>query len=159
MKTLTQITFGILVAILLVSCGKENGSSSRSGVMKHTLVIKRASSIQRSCPLRFAQSGLCGGIQWISGPSADKESSFYVTFWDEKTGSEQGPWVEPAGQVGSFIRMTCCGSVFFPTVSKAETGKYLVSKVKFTPGKWELYVQLKKGNDVEKQFVSVNLDD
>ena len=127
--------------------------------MKHTLVIKRALSVQRSCPLKFAQSGLCGDIQWVSGPSADKESSFYVTFWDDKTGSAQGPWIEPSGQVGAFIRMTCCGSVFFPTVSKAETGKYLVSKVKFTPGKWEVYVQLKKGNDVEKQFVSVNLDD
>lgn len=113
----------------------------------------------RSCALKFAVVGLCSEINWINGPSVDGESSFTITFWSEKEGSSNGPWIEPSAQVGAFIRMTCCGSVFFPKVSKVESGKYLVSNVKFTPGKWEVYVQLKSGDVVEKQFITVNLDD
>ena len=153
MKFLNTLLTGLILAVFIVGCGKEPKPAFSLNKIQRSVVA------QSSCPLKFSQGGLCAEIHWMSGPSADKESSFFVTFWDPNTGSSQGPWVEPQAQVSSFIRMTCCGSVFFPTLSKAEQGKYLVSKVKFTPGKWEVYVQLKNGSGVEKQFISVNLDD
>jgi hypothetical protein len=143
----------LLMAILLVSCGKET-VTQRTSLTRRGVV-----SLTASCPLKFSQAGLCANIQWVNGPSADQESSFQVTFWNAGNGSAQGPWVDPSAQVGAFIRMTCCGSVFFPKVTKVETGKYLVSGVKFTPGKWQVYVQLKNGNNTEKQFILVNLDE
>jgi hypothetical protein len=55
--------------------------------------------------------------------------------------------------------MTCCGSVSFPKVNKLAEGKYAVTDASFAPGKWEVYVQLKQGEQVEKQFVKVQVDD
>jgi hypothetical protein len=151
----SQITFiaVILITTLIASCGHQS--------KKTTLKVRNANAISEraTCPLKFSQAGLCADIQWVNGPTVDQNSSFEVTFWNQNSGSEKGPWVEPSAQVGAFIRMTCCGSVFFPKVSKIEDGRYLVSDVKFTPGKWEVYVQLKNGNSVEKQFITVKLDD
>ena len=55
--------------------------------------------------------------------------------------------------------MTCCGSISFPKVEKISDGKYSVTKVRFIPGSWEVYVQLKNGDAVEKQFIPVKLDE
>jgi hypothetical protein len=122
------------------------------------LQYRTAATGRNSCPLTFAQNGLCADLQWTQGPTVDSESVFQVSFWALENGSPS-KLTEPTGEVGAFIRMTCCGSVFFPKVTKVSEGKYLVSNVKFTPGKWEVYVQLKNGNAVEKQFVPVNLDE
>ncbi|NBX68853.1 MAG: hypothetical protein EBR01_07825 [Proteobacteria bacterium] len=140
--------------LLITSCGKE-AESSRLNRFQSQFARRN----QSTCPLKFASSGLCSEMNWTSGPSVEKESSFTITFWSEKDGSSTGPWVEPSAQVGAFIRMTCCGSVFFPKVTKVEPGKYSVTNVKFTPGKWEVYVQLKSGDVVEKQFLTIQLDD
>ncbi len=154
MKSPIVLLIGFLFATLLISCGREILFPRTEKTSYHSFM-----AVKTACTLKFAQAGLCSEINWITGPTVDQESSFTVTFWNEKEASSKGSWVEPNAQVGAFIRMTCCGSVFFPKVNKVENGKYLVSNVKFTPGKWEVYVQLKKGDVVEKQFVTVNLDD
>jgi hypothetical protein len=153
MKPQIKLFAVIFLTSLILGCGRE--------VKRITPKIRNTAAISErsSCPLKFSQNGLCGEIHWVTGPTVDQSSSFEVTFWNQNSGSEKGPWVEPSAQVGAFIRMTCCGSVFFPKISKIENGKYLASDVKFTPGKWEVYVQLKNGNTVEKQFITVNLDD
>ena len=140
----TMLTSFLMV--LIVGCGSDK-QSSHSSVMA------------RSCPLKFSSASLCSEIKWVNGPTVDGESSFTVTFWSDKNGASEGPWAEPSAQVGAFIRMTCCGSVFFPKVTRVEDGKYLVSNVKFTPGNWEVYVQLKNGEAVEKQFITIKLED
>jgi len=147
----TLIVFSLLLA--LWGCGKNEEKP-----IARKFRYRTSSLLQRDCTLKFPQNGLCSEIKWISGPSADSASSFEVTFWNIKN-ENANPLIEPAAQVGAFIRMSCCGSLFFPKVSKLETGKYLVSDVKFTPGKWEVYVQLKNNNLTEKQFLNVNLDD
>lgn len=153
MKATITLVTGIATVFLTISCGREP--------KKATLKIRNTSVITEkdACPLKFAQAGLCGEIQWITGPAVDQNSSFQVTFWNQNSSPDKVEWVDPSAQVGAFIRMTCCGSVFFPKITKVETGKFLVSDVKFTPGKWEVYIQLKNGNNVEKQFITVKLDD
>lgn len=153
MKRIYSQSFIAFALTLIVGCGTEQSATP------HMLSGRAAKIAKTTCPLKFANLGLCSEINWTMGPSVDQESSFVVTFWSEKMGSSSGPWVEPSAQVGAFIRMTCCGSVFFPKVSKTENGKYLVSNMKFTPGKWEVYVQLKNGDVTEKQFITLNLND
>lgn len=153
MKTKFFPLTALALSFLILSCGtKEKAPATRK------LRYRTAATGLNSCPLKFAQSGLCANLQWTQGPTVDGESAFEVSFWASGNGSSS-KLTEPTGQVGAFIRMTCCGSVFFPKVTKVSEGKYLVSNVKFTPGKWEVYIQLKNGNAVEKQFVSVNLDE
>jgi len=144
----------VIAALLIAGCGKE--IETLKTISNRPQFARSAHS---GCPLKFSSSGLCSDIHWTEGPTVDKDSSFIITFWSEKDGSSTGPWVEPSAQVGAFIRMTCCGSVFFPKVTKVEPGKYSVTNVKFTPGKWEVYVQLKSGDVVEKQFLTIQLDD
>lgn len=151
MKTTFNI-FLLTLTILVFGCGREQVVSNYEFAKLPVRAV-----VNKTCSLKFSQSGLCADINWIQGPSADQASAFEVTFSKlDKPNSEP---IEPSAQVGAFIRMTCCGSVFFPTVTKLTNGKYLVSNVKFTPGKWEVYVQLKNGNSIEKQFTTVNLDE
>jgi len=111
------------------------------------------------CPLYFPSEHLCGNIVWDKAPSADSKSEFIVSFWKKEEGSSSGPFVDPKGQVGVFLRMTCCGSVSFPAVKKVTEGEYAVTDASFSPGNWEVYVQLKQGEQVDKQFVKVHVDD
>ena len=153
MKMSLQLISLIGLTILINGCGKQTPTVAKRKVFYRTSTLTKS-----NCPLKFAEAGLCANIKWTQGPSVDQESMFELTF----TKTENFPsneLVEPTAQVGSFIRMTCCGSVFFPSVSKISDGKYLVSKLKFTPGKWEVYVQLKNGNSIEKQFITLNLDE
>ncbi|NBT57713.1 hypothetical protein EBT16_02900 [bacterium] len=113
----------------------------------------------RSCPLYFPSENLCAEISWLKGPSADSPSQFAVFFWNKGTGSATGPLIDPISQVGAFLRMSCCGSISFPKIEKTSMGTYSVSEIRFTPGNWEVYIQLKNGEQVDKQFVKVQLDD
>jgi hypothetical protein len=146
MKKLIILALGFTVLLGLNGCGKEDLTS-------------RAKIQRDSCPLYFASENLCAEIKWVKGPSADVKSEFTVAFWKKDESSSAGQLTEPKSQVGAFLRMTCCGSVSFPTVNKLAEGKYAVTDASFAPGKWEVYVQLKQGEQVEKQFVKVQVDD
>lgn len=153
MKTILTSTLWVTLIILITGCGSQQSSFSTQAQNSRSSALTSS-----SCPLKFSQAGLCGQIKWTQGPSVDGESAFEVSF-SKLDGESTDKLVEPSAQVGAFIRMTCCGSVFFPKVSKITDGKYSVSAVKFTPGKWEVYVQLKNGTAVEKQFININLDE
>lgn len=146
MKTITLLGLITSVAIWISGCGKEESRLQRTFQTS-------------SCPLYFASENLCAEMTWVKGPSADVKSALTVAFWKKDAGSSSGPFVDPGSQVGAFLRMTCCGSISFPKVEKMEAGKFLVSEMGFTPGNWEVYVQLKQGENVEKQFVKVHIDD
>lgn len=141
-------------ALSLLGCGKSITASKEPALPPSP---QNGAATPAACPLSFASEGLCAQITWTTGPSADEESAFEVVFWKKEGGAATGPFVEPKAQVGSYIRMTCCGSISFPKVNKIADGKYAVSKVRFVPGSWEVYVQLKQGAAVEKQFVPVKL--
>lgn len=146
MKKLIGVGLGLSLLVGLASCGKEVPTSSVR--------------FQRdSCPLYFVSENLCAEIRWVKGPSADVKSEFTVVFWKKEESPSTGSVTEPQGQVGAFLRMTCCGSVSFPKVNKLAEGQYAVTDASFAPGKWEVYVQLKQGEQVDKQFVKVQVDD
>ena len=146
MKKLVLLGMGLSIVLGIVSCGRED-------------LIQGTKTRMSSCPLHFPSENLCAEIRWEKGPSADVKSEFTVSFWKKEETLSSGPLSEPKGQVGAFLRMTCCGSVSFPTVNKMAEGKYRVTDAAFTPGKWEVYVQLKQGEQVDKQFVKVQVDD
>lgn len=129
--------------IILSGCGKEIRGTGTAG--------------STSCPMVFPKAGLCAKIDWIAGPTVGSDSTYQITFWQKEGGAETSPFIPPTAEVGSLLRMTCCGSVHFPTVKKSSTGKFTVTEAKFMTGNWEVYVQLKHGGDVEKQFVNVSL--
>jgi hypothetical protein len=145
MKTYLMLVF--LLAVL-VACG-------RSTAPGDSAAAKPQSSA--TCPFRFDSEGLCGEITWTVGPTSEKNSAFTLTFWDRVAGPEAG-LVDPKSDVTSFIRMTCCGSVSANQVKHTVQGTYEVTNVRFLPGDWEVYVQLKKGTAVEKQFSKVTVE-
>lgn len=137
--------------ILLVGCGHET---------KHPLVSERVSASQvrgTTCPMDFPKAGFCAKIDWVTGPTSEKLSSYKVSFWNKDLGSDTGPFVEPPGIAGSYLRMKCCGSLFFPKVKKLSEGVYLVSDAQFSEGSWEVYVQIKSASGAEKTFIPVSL--
>jgi hypothetical protein len=154
-SNLTYFTFAL--TLLLAGCGRAPVSEQQP--VSNPSTQTTGGGAAETCPLYFPSEDLCAQLSWVKGPSADVESTFDVSFWKKTGGSSTGPFTEPTSQVGSYIRMTCCGSVFASTVSKKDEGQYSVTKVGFFPGSWEVYVQLKKGESVEKQFVPVKLDD
>lgn len=111
-----------------------------------------------ACPLAFANAGLCASAQWTTGPTADAKSALRLKFWSRSQSSANGPWSEPAAEVGAYVRMTCCGSISYPRVTREADGEYLISDIVLTPGEWEVYIQLKNGAETEKQFISLKLD-
>lgn len=140
----------LAVAITLAGCGNEKG------VTGDPITPPRVEQTnpENTCPLSFASEGLCAKITWLTGPSTETDSKFEITFWKKDT---TAPFVEPKGQVGSFLRMTCCGSVFPLKAVKAADGKY-TAEATLAPGSWELFVQLKQGDQVDKQFIPLTLE-
>lgn len=157
MKRYLNIFSAMAFAVVIAGCGKQTESAPQP--IKDQGTQGGGAAVANACPLYFPTEGLCAQIAWTVGPTADAESSFDVSFWKKDTGSSTGPFTEPTAQVGSYIRMTCCGSISFPKVNKTADGKYSVTKVRFVPGSWEVFVQLKNGEKIEKQFVPVKLDE
>jgi hypothetical protein len=141
-----RMLFSLLV--VLAACG-------RSTVPGDSAAAKPQSPA--NCPFRFDSEGLCGEITWTVGPTSEKMSAFTLTFWNREPGPEAG-WVDPKSEVTSFIRMKCCGSVSANQVKHTVQGTYEVTNIRFLPGDWEVYVQLKKGTAVEKQFIKVTVE-
>ena len=137
--------------MLACGCGRE--PKSPLGVQKASITQAGASF----CPMVFPKAGLCAKIHWVNGPSSEQASSFVVSFWRKDSGSDAGPFIEPAGSVGAYLRMKCCGSLFFPKVKKTAEGVYLVSDAQFSDGKWEVFVQIKSSAGTEKSFVPVTV--
>lgn len=134
------------MTVLISGCGRENW-------------VDLLGERENSCPLYFASENLCAEITWVNGPSSDSQSLFNLIFWNKDTGSSSGPLAEPVAEVGAFLRMTCCGTILFPKTTKSGPGFFMVSEINFTPGDWEVYIQLKQGDQVEKKFVKVKVDD
>lgn len=114
---------------------------------------------QDSCPLSFPSQNLCASLEWTQGPSADEESAFELKFWNRVSGSAQGPYQDPLGQLGSFSRMTCCGSISFISLTKSGIGQFQASKILFVPGAFDVFVQLKHHEITEQRSVRIELND
>lgn len=123
------------------------------------LLFGKLSLAQNSCPLFFQSQNLCADLIWTQGPSADEESAFVVRFWDKDTGSSEGPYQTPRGSLGSFSRMTCCGSITFIPLTQIALGEYQASKVIFVPGSFEVFLQIKNQDIKEQQSVRIEIDE
>jgi len=114
---------------------------------------------ESTCPLAFPSQNLCASLEWTQGPSADEESAFEIKLWNRESGSSQGPYQDPLGELGSFSRMTCCGSISFISLTKTGIGQFQASKVLFVPGTFDVFVQLKHHEITEQRSVRIELND
>lgn len=151
-----QWLFTLVMFFLFAGCGTDRLAVETSPAYQPPESDSAPSSAV--CPLSFPKAGLCAEIKWTVGPTADEDSEFELRFWDKKTGSRSGPYADPTAEVGSYNRMTCCGSVTVSKVKKNAVGEYLVHRVRFLSGKWEVFVQLKSGDEIEKDFQLVELE-
>lgn len=111
------------------------------------------------CPLYFPSQNLCASLHWLKGPSADEESAFELKFWNKEEGSSEGPYEDPLGTLGSFSRMTCCGSISFLPLTRMAPGHYQAQQIIFVPGTFEVFIQIKNEGLTEQQGVRVEIDD
>jgi hypothetical protein len=117
-------------------------------------VSKKSSQGQTDhCSLKFINSQLCSSIQWTMGPQSPDESELILKFWDEKTASENGPYVDPANTLSVILWMPSMGHGSSPVkIDKIETGVYRVHRVYFImPGDWEVRIFLKNGTTTVDQ--------
>jgi hypothetical protein len=141
MKNTILILVGLL--FFVTACGTEK------------LKIETNKNRTFECPMLFEKNNLCARMDWKQGPSADSESSFELHFWN-KEGGKKAEDLMP--RLSVFLRMTCCGTVKVPKTTALSPDRYLINQIPFTPGKWEVHVQL-KGEKAEESVVLVSLDD
>ena len=111
-----------------------------------------------TCDLKFTKSNLCASVTWISGP-ARGYSSFEIHFWDLKTGSGSGPFIDPNASVIVEPIMKMDMDYDPVTISKKSDGKngtltgvYSVTQIHFSMnGEWIIQVKLKKDNTLLEQ--------
>ncbi|MCB0406166.1 MAG: hypothetical protein KDD51_15400 [Bdellovibrionales bacterium] len=137
-KLLTVMALVFLVA----GCGKKVGETPQPGTS--------------ACPFGFSNRGFCADIQWEIGPTSRERSAFSVKFWNAKDSNKVPTRVD--GVVTAFIRMTCCGTVADGAVSEKAPGEYEVTGLRFMPGEWDVFVQIKQGDEVEKASRRLQVD-
>jgi hypothetical protein len=131
------------------------GSVGSQGGNQHT---------QSDCDLAFSKAAshasLCAYVTWIKHPTADDEGEFVLRIWDPAHGTEAGPYVTPAEDVAVKLFMPEMGHGSSPTkvlATKDEHGVVVpgvfdVQNIFFVMnGKWQVFVQLKKGGQVIDQ--------
>lgn len=110
-------------------------------------------SVNHSCALNLAQSGLCASLTWTQGPVSPAESEFILKFWNAAYSSENGPYVDPTNNLSVVLWMPSMGHGSSPvTIEKLESGVFRVRRVYFImPGEWEIRTFLKNGATVIDQ--------
>jgi len=103
------------------------------------------------CPIKFSNEELCASISWNLHPADNATGEFLIRFWDLKTGTENGPFVDPKHVVKSRVWMPDMGQGSSPVkVEKHKdvggqpvAGTFRATNVYFSkPGTWEVWVQL-----------------
>ncbi|MCB0416773.1 MAG: hypothetical protein KDD39_03930 [Bdellovibrionales bacterium] len=127
----------LALSFLVVSCGDRATEAGQPAA--------------NACPagsFGFSERGFCADVNWVVGPTSTKRSAFSLKFWDAKDSSKVPARVD--GVVTAFIRMTCCGTVAEGVVAEKAPGEYEVTGLRFMPGEWDVFVQIKSGDQVEK---------
>lgn len=145
MKTfITGLVPLLFFGVFLGGCGTELPSA---------LTSRQFAPAPVRCEIPILKHNLCAAIAWEVGPVAGGVSSFTVQFTDASTGAA----VVPPGQFASFARMTCCGSLAFSKAEDLGNGKFRVSDYKFRPGQWDVFLQIKVGDDVQRASTRIRL--
>lgn len=113
-----------------------------------------------SCPFVFADQGLCASLEWKTLPTDEQKGAFVLRFWDSRSGTEHGPYVNPPYSVGVKLWMPDMGHGSSPVKiaqaadasGAALPGVFNVTDVYFVMGgHWEIWVQLKQDKQVVSQ--------
>ncbi|UYL07776.1 FixH family protein [Bdellovibrio sp. SKB1291214] len=109
--------------------------------------VQKNQGADSACSIELVNSNLCASIAWTMGPQTPAESEFILKVWDKTSGSENGPFVDPANTLSVVLWMPSMGHGSSPvTIEKIETGTYRVRRVYFImPGDWEVRFFLKNG--------------
>jgi hypothetical protein len=103
-----------------------------------------------SCDFYFKSKDLCASLEWIKKPTALSEAEFRLKFWNTQTGSPQGPFVAPPGDLRVSLWMPAMGHGTAPvtmTHDKDQSGIVQVSHASFSmKGDWEIWVSLLSGD-------------
>lgn len=110
-------------------------------------------SSQGSCPLMFPKSSICFDITWINGPSTSGSSDFIARFWDKNTGSKDGPFIDPPGELKILLWMPSMSHGSAPvTLQKTSLGEFKVTNVYFImPKDWEVRFTLEDQGQIFDQ--------
>jgi|GEM_PF-2497339 len=112
------------------------------------IVLVSSSLTWAHCPLAFSGSGLCGNVEWVSGPFINKPSHFTLTFWKNGDSTHQPINVEQELKVYSWMTMGHGHAHGGPkmTLVKLSDGIYEVRDAKFfmggMDGYWDVRVDL-----------------
>jgi hypothetical protein len=122
-----------------------------------------------ACPLRFEKRGLCAAIEWVKMPSRPRnKGEFRISFWDTRTGTSAGPFVDPGKAVFVELWMPEHGHpstdvTVVPATDAAGgaiPGVYRATEVYFIMGgNWEIWVRFLDGEatwDEAKLLISVD---
>jgi hypothetical protein len=142
-KFFTSATF----ALLLLGCVD-------SPLLHHANAQKSDPDQKNECPLAFARFDACGAIEWRTMPTNEEKGAFQISFWNSKTGSASGPYVDPGKTVSVKLWMPDMGHGSSPVKITAALdangapvpGRYHATEVYFVMGgTWEIWVQLRDG--------------
>lgn len=106
------------------------------------------------CAYRFEKADLCATHEWIRMPNESEKGLFQIRFWNPKTGSANGPFVDPEHSVFVKLWMPDMGHGSSPVTVTATVGSdgsvlpgvFDASDVYFVMGgHWEIWIQLRDG--------------
>jgi hypothetical protein len=115
-----------------------------------------------SCPLRFEKQSLCASWTWDRIPTTSEFGTAQLRFWSIRDGSENGPFIDPGHSIEIKPWMPSMGHgtpVKASVIQAKDSGGQIVPGVfeatqisVFMKGKWEIWVQLKNGNEILEQM-------
>jgi len=161
MNRLTLTLFCVAFSSLCFSCQSPIFDHTNAPAVgaKDPLSLSAASA---DCALSFSKSELCASLSWDSPPVEGQDSPFTLRFWNSKTSSKNGPYVDPSLTVFTKLWMPAMGHGSSPitTVHTKDpaggdvTGIYHSTDVFFIMGgDWEVHVQLKQGQTVVEEAI------
>ncbi|MBS1984525.1 MAG: FixH family protein [Bdellovibrionales bacterium] len=167
MSALLKNFFFVIATGSVSACGASpllhhtNAAATENSVKNEAPAEHVQSHPASDCEFRFPSAGVCASMQWIQRPTEDTEGSFTLKFWDERTGSDAGPYAHPGHDVAVKLFMPSMGHGSSPVTvtSTDQVGVYLATRVFFTMGGyWEIKVQLKDaGAVVEEAKVGIDI--
>lgn len=142
------------VALALTSCGISPLFNHRQAAPASSAATGAISSANAACPIVFPKAGLCASLEWMKKPTEDQTGSLGLRFWNSTGASASGPYRAPAQKVAVKLWMASMGHGSSPVSVQPTTtpGVFEATGVYFSmPGDWEIWVQLKNGNEIVEQ--------